>query len=289
MIVFPNAKINLGLRITRRRPDGYHDIESLMVPVAWHDILEVVPGKGSAHTLTVTGRTVDCPPEANLVMKAVRALEDHLGAPLPPLDFYLRKIIPDGAGMGGGSADASFALMAVNDLLGLGLSSDTLASVASRVGADCPFFIYNKVMAATGTGTTLIAAPEAEDALRRLGLTIAIAKPQAGVSTKEAYAGVVPDLPDGLLPAPIVATVAPDGWTAAGLVNDFEPSVMGKCHEIARVKAAMEELNPVYCAMTGSGSAVFGLFEHDDADKLSACLRSVFPGCDTFAAPLLAD
>ena len=100
---------------------------------------------------------------------------------------------------------------------------------------------------------------------------------------------VVPALPDGLLPAPIVATVAPDGWTAAGLVNDFEPSVMGKCHEIARVKAAMEELNPVYCAMTGSGSAVFGLFEHDDADKLSACLRSVFPGCDTFAAPLLAD
>lgn len=286
MIVFPNAKINLGLRITRRRPDGYHDIESLMVPVQWCDVLEAVPGRGDAHSLTVTGRGVAVEPEANLVMKAVRALERRTGAPLPPLDIFLRKIIPDGAGMGGGSADASFMLRVANTECGLGLNDDELASVASEIGADCPFFIYNNVARATGTGTTLTPAPDAEAALRALGLTIVIAKPGEGVSTRGAYAGVTPAPLTGRTPVEIVAQLPPEEWEAAGLINDFERSVMSRRPSIAAAKEVMTALGAAYAAMTGSGSAVFGLFR-DGGDKLADKVREAFAGCDTMVSPLL--
>ena len=139
MILFPNAKINLGLDILRRRPDGYHDIETVMIPVPWCDVLEIVPAKGSETTLTVSGRRVDCPPEKNLVMKAYRALAETVE--LPPVDIFLRKIIPDGAGLGGGSADAAFTLRGLNELFALGLSDSRLAEIAAGLGADCPFFI----------------------------------------------------------------------------------------------------------------------------------------------------
>lgn len=285
MVNFPNAKINLGLRITARRPDGYHSIESLMVPVPWHDILEAVPSAGTGHSLTVTGRQVDCPPEKNLVMKALRALEEALGSPLPPTDIFLQKIIPDGAGMGGGSADAAFTLSLLNNLHSLGLTDYELAETASRVGADCPFFIYNKVSAVTGTGTTIVPAPEAEAALRALDPIILIVKPPQGVSTREAYAGVAPAPLKGLLPSEIVATLPTDEWEAAGLVNDFEPSVMAGCPMIRTVKAQIKEMGAVYSAMTGSGSAVFGLFSKG-SDILSASADHLFPGCDTKVARL---
>lgn len=288
MIVFPNAKINLGLRVTRRRPDGYHDIESLMAPIMWRDILEAVPGSGSDHRLMITGRRVDCPVESNLVMKAVRALEKACGSPLPPTDIYLRKIIPDGAGMGGGSADASFTLKAVNALHGLRLTDGELAAIAATIGADCPFFINNKVAEATGTGTVLTPAPATEEALRALGLHIVVAKPQEGVSTREAYAGITPRPLDGPTPAEIVASLPPEKWEAEGLTNDFEQSVMARCPSIARAKAAMKELGAAYAAMTGSGSAVIGLFR-PERDILSAPIADIFPGCDTFAAPLMTE
>lgn len=288
MIVFPNAKINLGLRITARRPDGYHDIESLMVPVGWRDILEVVPGKSTTHTLTVSGQAIDCPPEANLVMKALRALEGSLSSPLPPLDIFLRKIIPDGAGLGGGSSDAASLLTAVNTHLSLGLSAEELASTAARIGADCPFFIYNNVAEATGTGTTLIDASAAKDALRSLRLTIAIAKPPEGVSTREAYAGVAPRPLEGPTPAEIVATLPPSQWEDAGLVNDFEPSIFARCPSVKRAKEVMRAAGAVYCAMSGSGSAVFGLFA-EGSDNMSDVLAEELPDCSRFVAPLLPD
>ncbi len=120
MIVFPNAKINLGLDILSRRPDGYHEISTVMAPVGWHDVLEVVPSRGGNTTLTVSGNTVDCPPEKNLVMKAYRAMAELVEG-LPAVDIYLRKIIPDGAGLGGGSADAAFTIRALNTLFSLSL------------------------------------------------------------------------------------------------------------------------------------------------------------------------
>ena len=161
MIAFPNAKINIGLFITARRPDGYHDIATVMMPADWCDILEIVPAKDDVTTLTVTGRSVDCPPEKNLVMRAYRAMEERYN--LPPVDIFLRKIIPDGAGLGGGSADAAFTITTLDRLFGLGLSADVMAGIAATIGSDCPFFIYNRPMLATGTGTTPVACrPKSE-------------------------------------------------------------------------------------------------------------------------------
>ena len=137
MILFSDCKINIGLDITARRPDGYHDISTVMVHIPWHDIIELLPAKGNAPSLTVVGRNVDCPPEKNLVMKAVRLLEDL--TEIPASDIYLHKVIPDGAGMGGGSADAAFTLMALNEMYGLGISLEDLVDLASKLGADCPF------------------------------------------------------------------------------------------------------------------------------------------------------
>lgn len=271
MIVFPNAKINIGLDILRKRPDGYHDISTLMVPVGWCDVLEIIPARGIQTTLSVTGRKVDCPPEKNLVMKAYRALSELTGG-LPPVDIYLRKIIPDGAGLGGGSSDAAFTLKALDSLFSLGYSDSELADVAATIGADCPLFVYNRPMMASGTGTTLSDFP-LPPSIRNL--KVAIVKPSAGVSTAAAYAGVTPALPaislaDNLR-RPIVE------WSSC-VKNDFETSVFPILPEIAEIKERLINMGAIYASLSGSGSAVYGLF---DADILSEQLSESFPGCST--------
>ena len=183
MIVFPNAKINLGLAITRRREDGYHDIETVMYPVGWTDILEIVPSPSGRTELFTSGHRVECPPEKNLVMKAYRALDAI--APLPPVSIYLHKVIPDGAGLGGGSADAAFTLRALNTMFALGIDNRQLQETAATIGADCPFFISDTPVMATGMGTTFTPA-----GVSLAGYTIVIVKPAGSVSTREAYAGV---------------------------------------------------------------------------------------------------
>lgn len=272
MVVFPNAKINIGLNILRRRPDSYHDIISAIVPIPWCDVLEIVPAKGTATTLHTSGRRVDCPPEKNLVMKAYRSLSEV--APLPPVDIYLCKIIPDGAGLGGGSADAAFTLTALNDMFALDLPLDTLARIAASIGADCPFFIYNKPMLATGTGTTLSPLPE----LSLSGLTIAVIKPQAHVSTAMAYASVTPHIPSTpltqLLPLPI-------GRWRGNIVNDFEPGISAIHPVIAEIKQWLYDAGALYASMSGSGSALFGIF---DNDILADTLRDAWSDCDIFCA-----
>ena len=151
MILFPNAKINIGLNIVSRREDGYHNIETVMYPIGWSDVLEIVPARGNDATLTVTGREVNCPPEKNLVMKAFRLFQENTG--IGNVDIYLHKIIPDGAGLGGGSADAAFTLIGLNKMFECNLNNEQLAAMAAKIGADCPFFIYNTPMLATGIGT----------------------------------------------------------------------------------------------------------------------------------------
>ena len=141
MILFPNAKINLGLFVTSTLPNGYHTIETVMAPIGWHDILEIVPARSSSTTLNVSGREIDCPIEKNLVYKAWKLMDDCYG--VGPVDIYLHKIIPDGAGLGGGSSDAAFTLKALDSIFNLQLSDAHLAELALRLGADCPFFIYN--------------------------------------------------------------------------------------------------------------------------------------------------
>lgn len=274
MVVFPNAKINIGLNITGRRPDGYHNLETVMIPAGWSDVLEIVPAKGADTTLTLSGRRVDCDPEKNLVMKAYRALDAV--EPLPPVDIYLRKIIPDGAGLGGGSADASFTLVALNRMFDLGLSDATLSEIAAGLGADCPFFIHNRPMLATGTGTDLTAV----DIPQLQGLTLLIVKPQVKISTAEAYAGVTPARPAEALSDLILEPVG--NWRGK-IVNDFEKSLDARFPIIREIKEALYNGGAMYASLSGSGSAVYGIF---DDDRLTEHLGQRFQSCDIFKCTL---
>lgn len=269
MIAFPNAKINIGLFITARRPDGYHDIASVMMPVDWCDILEIVPAKDDVTTLTVTGRRVDCPAEKNLVMRAYRAMEERYN--LPAVDIFLRKIIPDGAGLGGGSADAAFTITTLDKLFGLGLSDDAMAGIAATIGSDCPFFIYNKPMLATGTGTTLSPV-----SLSLKGHTLVIIKPDVHVSTTEAYGGCRPQ-PSTLFLPDVLATMPPEEWKQSGVRNDFEETVFSHHPLIAGIKSTLYDMGAEYASMSGSGASVFGIFGRD---ILAEEIERTFPETD---------
>lgn len=269
MITFPNAKINIGLYITSRRDDGYHEIVTAMIPTDWRDILEIVPAKGNGSTLTVTGRSVDCPTEKNLVMRAYRAMASQYD--LPDVDIYLHKIIPDGAGLGGGSADAAFTIRALNEMFELGLSDDAMAATAAAIGSDCPFFIYNRPMLATGTGTTL--AP-IDFSLKDYRLVIV--KPHEYVSTAEAYRGCTPK-PCVTQLTEILAAAPPEEWIKVNIVNDFETTVFPLHPCIAEVKASLYRLGAAYASMSGSGASVFGIFGRD---ILADEIQQTFPGMD---------
>lgn len=276
MIVFPNAKINLGLNIIDKRSDGYHNIESVMYPVPCTDILEIVPASGTETTLTTSGRQVACPPDKNLVMKAYRALDRRV--PLPPVDIFLHKIIPDGAGLGGGSSDAAFTLTALNELFSLDLSREFLAESASEIGADCPFFIYNTPMLATGIGTEL-----AEIDLSLKGYRIVIVKPPVSVPTAKAYSGVTPMKPAVTL-MELFDELSPELWSGK-IINDFEKSVFTEFEEIRTIKDTLYNKGALYASMSGSGSSVFGIFS-SESDILSESLKKDFPDCDIFTSML---
>lgn len=266
MVVFPNCKINLGLDILCRRSDGFHEIRTAMAGVDWTDVLEIVPAVGDSDTLTVTGRGVNCPPEKNLVMRAIRAVRAlrDFGS----VDVYLEKIIPDGAGLGGGSSDAAFAVMAVNDLFDLGMNRAEMADIASTVGSDCPFFIYNTPMLASGRGEIL--EPMAGLDAKLSGYKVVIIKPEGcSVSTAAAYAGVTPRVPDvdivDVLDLPIV------DWRHE-LKNDFETSIFAIHPHLADIKANLYEAGAIYAAMSGSGSSIFGIFDSEiDLADISKC------------------
>lgn len=271
MVVFPNAKINLGLNILSRYPDGYHEIESILCPIGWSDILEIVPAKGTETTLTVSGRRVDCPIEKNLVMKAYRRMTQEVE--IPPVDIFLHKIVPDGAGLGGGSSDAAFTLIALNEMFALGFSKQQLADMASDLGADCPFFIYNRPMLASGIGTTLV---EHDLPNQFNDLIIAVVKPDDYVSTKEAYSGVQPKIPAVRL---IDALAEPE---LTHVLNQFELTVLPAHQKISAIKNRLIDLGATYASMSGSGSAVYGLFNADvfNTDSLSAQLANDFQGME---------
>ena len=274
MLVFAPCKINLGLRILRKRPDGYHDIETVMVPVPWCDIVEANRSESATDTLAVTGNRVDCPPEKNLCMKALRALREVTDFPVT--DIRLHKIVPDGAGLGGGSSDAAATVRAVNGLYELGLNEDEMAKVLAKVGSDCPFFAYDRPMLCTGTGTTLSGC-----SVSLGGLHLVIAKPKGvAVSTAAAYAGVVPDT-DVEPPTEILAL--PVSQWQGRLVNDFEPGIFNAAPQIKAVRDTMLSMGAVYAAMSGSGAAVFGLFTAP-VDELS--LKTRLYNCDRFVCKL---
>ena len=275
MVVFPNAKINIGLDVLRKRPDGYHDISTVMMPIPWRDILEIVPGKDNYDTLIVTGREICCPPEKNLIIKAVNEFRKY--ADIPAVDIYLHKVIPDGAGLGGGSADAAFALKAVNETFSQGCGNELLVEIASAIGADCPFFIYNRPMLCEGTGTTL----SAFDLRLPESLTLVVVKPDVGVSTKAAYSGVAPSIPDISLQRRL-SELDFEEWQRV-VKNDFEHSVFPLHPIIAKIKNQLIENGAVYSSMSGSGSSVFAFYKGDIvADRI----KSLFPNCDILVSRL---
>lgn len=274
MVVFPNAKINLGLNITARRRDGYHDLDMVMMPIGWCDILEIVPAKGEHTTLSVSGRAVDCPMEKNLVYRAWKKLNEAIDGDLPEVDIYLHKNIPDGAGLGGGSSDAAFTLLTLNKLFSIGFSERQLAEIAGELGADCPFFIYNRPMHCTGTGTDM--API--NINFGSATNIVIAKPiGVSVSTAEAYRGVRPAIPE-ISTDMIVSAYAPDNWSEH-LANGFEPHIFEAKPEIAKVKQTLTDCGAIYASMSGSGSAVYGIF---DNVKMAEDAVGRLPQCDCF-------
>ncbi|GHT26400.1 4-diphosphocytidyl-2-C-methyl-D-erythritol kinase [Bacteroidia bacterium] len=258
MICFPNAKINLGLHIVAKRPDGYHDIETVFYPVNLCDALEIVPAKENRTSFTQTGILVDGKPENNLVIKVFNLLKKDFD--LPEIDIYLRKHIPFGAGLGGGSADAAFMFKLLNDFAGLHLSVKQLEEYAAQIGADCPFFIQNQPVFASGIGNVFTPVN-----LSLKGYYLALIKPDISVSTKEAYSLVKPKHPEFSLKEIIQLPV--NEWKEK-LVNDFEDSVFAQYPGIAEIKRELYNRGAIYAAMSGSGSSVFGIFENEEAANI---------------------
>ena len=264
MICFPNAKINLGLNVVSKRPDGYHNIETIFYPIPVKDALEIMPA--DELKFTQTGIQVDAPMERNLVIKAMNALKKS--HEIPALDIHLLKAIPFGAGLGGGSADAAFMLKLINDCCQLHISDDELEAVASTIGADCPFFIRNKPVFASGTGNIF----EPVD-LSLNGYYMCLVKPDVAVSTPEAYAKVTPAAPKISLKEIIRHPV--EEWKE-WMVNDFEASVFPKHPVIENIKNTLYERGALYACMSGSGSSVFGIFKEATALKDEARFKDCF-------------
>lgn len=268
MIRFVNAKINLGLNVTSKRPDGYHELETVFYPVGlyngtvqnpepFNDILEIHPCD-TAHKdeFLFSGNPIACPPEKNLVYKAVKAFKEAAGnkkAASPNFTTHLEKHIPDGAGLGGGSADASFTLRIINELCGNPLTHKELTELAATLGADCPFFIENRPVAASGIGEIMQPID-----LDLSGYWAVIIKPDIYISTKEAFSGISPRKPDRL-PGEIVKLPV-ELWEEEGLRNDFEPHIFRQYPRLDEIKRYLKEEGALYASMSGSGSSIFGIF-----------------------------
>jgi 4-diphosphocytidyl-2-C-methyl-D-erythritol kinase len=250
MISFPNCKINLGLYVTAKRPDGYHNLETIFFPIPFTDVLEFIPGEHMQ--FNTTGLSVPVEPGQNLCLKAYQLLKTKHPS-LPPLHIHLHKVIPMGAGLGGGSADAAFMLSMLNRYFQLGMAETALMDLALQLGSDCPFFIWNKPAFATGRGEMLEPV-----ALHLSGMSIALVNPGIHVSTAQAFAGIRPRDPKIQLKQRILEPVSQ--WRS-WLSNDFEQSVALKYREINFIKDHLYEKGALYASMTGSGSTVYGIFD----------------------------
>ena len=262
MILYPNCKINLGLRVVRKRADGYHDLETIFVPIyGLHDELEVVPAP--SFSFVQEGITVDCSAEDNLIVKCYRQMKAKYPQ-IGNVSIRFQKNIPFGAGLGGGSSDAAHMAIALNELFQLGLTKEQLVNEVRPLGADCPFFIYNTPCYAEGIGDILTPID-----LNLKGTRIVLIKPEEGVSTKEAYSGIKPN------PNPF------DRKT-----NDFEATVFPHHPIIEDIKKRLLDAGAYYASMSGSGSTVFGLFKHDSEGSSGTELRALK---EQFASMVLYD
>lgn len=261
MNLFPNAKINIGLNVLEKRPDNYHNIETVFYPIGLKDSLIVSESTASylpksAYTFKETGMLNITNPEQNLVIKALRLLQEDFD--IEPVDIELTKHIPAGAGLGGGSSDAAFMLKALNELFQLKISTEGLEKYATKLGADCAFFVRNKPVLATGIGNVFQPIQ-----LDLSGYHLVLVKPDIFVYTPEAYASIHPQHPEIPL---LERTQEPiENWRNT-IKNDFELPVFAKYPLIKEIKEHLYDLGAVYAAMSGSGSSVYGLFKHPPKD-----------------------
>lgn len=255
MITFPNAKINLGLNIVEKRPDGYHNLETIFYPIPLQDALEITPWEGGErkYKLAQSGIQIAGDDEHNLVVKAYKLLDSLYN--LPPIEINLLKHIPSGAGLGGGSADAAFMLCMLNQHFQLNIPNEQLEVYAAQLGADCAFFVENKPTFAEGIGN--IFSP-IELSLK--GYKLLLVKPDIFVSTRDAFAQIKPKRPTISLKE--VAKMPIEAWKTY-MVNDFEESVFPQFPAIADIKAKLYDIEAIYASMSGSGSSVFALFKGD--------------------------
>ena len=255
MITFPNAKINLGLKIVEKRPDGYHNLETIFYPIPLQDALEITPWEGGErkYKLAQSGIQIAGDDEHNLVVKAYKLLDSLYN--LPPIEINLLKHIPSGAGLGGGSADAAFMLCMLNQHFQLNIPNEQLEVYAAQLGADCAFFVENKPTFAEGIGN--IFSP-IEISLK--GYKLLLVKLDIFVSTRDAFAQIKPKRPTISLKE--VAKMPVEAWKTY-MVNDFEESVFPQFPAIADIKAKLYDMGAIYASMSGSGSSVFALFKGD--------------------------
>ncbi len=278
MITNPNVKINLGLNVLRKREDGFHDLETLFVPyMGISDRLEIIVGDDYSRTsaelfakygpdqivqgmsedgkLMITiarAEGVDWDPLKDLTAKAYFILAEDFA--IPPVKIFLEKLSPVGAGLGGGSSDAAFALKMLNELCSLNLSEDDIAAYAARLGSDCAFFVYNRPMIGEGRGEVLTEYP-----MDLSDYELKVLTPEGiSVSTADAYRGIMPRVPEISLRETLMRSVGE--WDGV-LVNDFEETVFAKYPELAAIKRSLYESGAVYASMSGSGSALFALYE----------------------------
>lgn len=291
MLLFPNCKINIGLRVVRKREDAYHDLETIFYPVyGLHDELEVeaITNNTTQHYTTLhdsiqflqEGLAVDCPAEDNLIIKCylrMRAKYPRIG----DVRIRFKKNIPFGAGLGGGSSDAAHMAIALNEIFALGLTKEQLAQEVRPLGADCPFFIYNTPCYAEGIGDELTPI-----ALDLSGLRLVMIKPACGVSTKEAYGGIIPKGTSKVLNNIKDLKVLNDLTILSALTNDFEETVCKVHPEIAEIKQRLLGAGAVYAAMSGSGSTVFGLFQNNAECRTDTQLRLLH---EEFASMVIFD
>jgi len=251
MVAFPPCKINLGLHIVNKRADGYHNLETCFYPVPWTDILEIIPA--DTVEFISSGNTIPGNPTDNLCLRAYQLLNNDFK--LPPVKIHLHKIIPTGAGLGGGSSDAAYTLRLLNSIFNLQLSTEALLQYAAALGSDCAFFLHNQPMMGTGRGEILSSTN-----LNLAGKFLVIIKPDIHISTAEAYAGVTPQLPavrlEEILQQPLHT------WREL-LVNDFEKSIFLKHSILAGIKNEFYQHGAIYACMSGSGSSMIGLFEKE--------------------------
>lgn len=280
MILYPNAKINIGLKVLRKRDDGFHELETLFYPVELADILEVVEGKElkieqyGIGIPAVAGKEGLMNPEENICVKAYRVLAADFD--IPPVEIYLHKNIPVGAGLGGGSSDAAHTILAIDKLYNLNLTHSQMAQYASSLGSDCAFFIYNKPMMGRGRGEIL--TPYTLDSLANY--TIKLVHPPVFVSTADAYRGIVTralyeqkyaGVAQEQIPQETLQFLdkrrleellqQPVGKWRDSVINDFETTVFAKYPLLAEYKKSLYEEGAIYAAMSGSGSTLFGIFE----------------------------